>query len=113
MLTERMKSPITPPGAGGGVHKHDRQTHCEHPDGLEHPEDGKPQRIGSLVVKPVVLAYLDDPVQEVAGQPETPEDDGGGDDDLSPVVGVGHTQTHHSQDHKVGPASKVRHLQGN
>ena len=101
---------MTLPGAVGGVYKHDRQADGEDPDGLEDPEDGKPQRIGSLVVKPVVLSYLDDPVEEVAGQPEAPEDDGGGDDDLPPVEGGGYTEAHQGQHHKVRPASKVCHL---
>ena len=54
---------------------------------MEDPEYQESERIGPLIVKTVVLSYLDDPVEEVAGQPDAPEDNAGGNGNLPPVVG--------------------------
>ena len=83
---------------------------------MEDPEYQESERIGPLIVKTVVLSYLDDPVEEVAGQPDAPEDNAGGNGNLPPVVGDAevitraYEEAQDSQDHKVCPSSKVCHL---
>ena len=98
-------------GTWRSVDKDDRQANREHPDCLKDPKYRESERIWSLVVEAIVLSYLDDPVEEVAGQPQAPQDDASRDDDLPPLEGLGQTEAQHGQHYKVGAASKVRHLQ--
>merc|ERR1712212_1227135 len=73
---------VTRGGARGGVDEHDGETDGEHPDSLEYPEHGELEGVRPLVIKPVILTYFDDPVEEVSGEPEAPEHHTGGEDDL-------------------------------
>ena len=98
-------------GTWRSVDKDDRQANREHPDCLKDPKYRESERIWSLVVEAIVFSYLDDPVEEVAGQPQAPEDDASRDDDLPPLEGLGQTEAQHGQHYKVGAAGKVRHLQ--
>ena len=97
----------------GGIHKHDRQAHSKYPHCLECPEGQEPQGVGSLVVKPVILPDLDDSVEEVAGEPQPPEDDADGDGDLSPVVLLSQDQGQDCEDNKISSTSKICHLKIN
>ena len=95
----------------GSIDKHDRQAHSEHPHCLVCPEGQEPQGVGSLVVKPVILPDLDDPVEEVSGESEPPEDDAHGDGDLSPVILLRQDQSQDGEHYKVCPSSKISDLQ--
>jgi len=50
----------------GGIHEDDRKADSEHPNCLKDPEHCKPHRVRPLVIKAVILPYLNDSVQEIA-----------------------------------------------
>ena len=110
------------------VDKDDREADSEDPDRLENPEDGKPERIRSLVVEPAVLTwelmvsdiytqtsacqetYFDDPVKQVARETKPPKRDSRRGSDLPPLVGAGQHHRRQRQHHEVCSAGKVSHL---
>ena len=104
-------SPVSEETGGWSIDKHDWKRHSEDPHCLECPERGKLERIRPRVIKPLILSYLDDPVEQVSRQSETPENDAGGESYLSPVVSVGQAHGQDGENYKVGSSSKICHLE--
>jgi len=90
-----------------GIDKDNRETDSEDPNSLEDPEHCKLHWVCSLIIKPVILPNLDDSVEKIPGEPETPGNYKCSHQNLPPVISSTQHKSQNGQNHKVCTTSKI------